>query len=140
MRLPTRHDLWENEGGFTLFEAIIAVAVFGVIAVALLGALASGLRSQRTQSDRLEALNLARSQLESIEHQPFQESPASYEIISPVPEGFSIQVDVSVPVAYAYPGISALPAGDTVQQIAVTVSYSPGTITLEGYKTDEGIE
>lgn len=52
--------------GFTLFEVVVAVAVFGLVLATALGLLGAGLRSVKASEDYTEAVLLARRMLDEL--------------------------------------------------------------------------
>ncbi len=103
--------------GFTLIEVVIAIALIGIIGVAVLGSLSYASTILIVADRQATAESLARSQMESVKNQPYDfDDPQSYE-----------QADVE---STDYPGyfisVSAEPLhnpDDGLQQITVTVSY-----------------
>lgn len=69
------HRALRNEKGFTLVEVIIGLAILGLIAIAILAGLAIGSRAIITADEKATAESLARSQMEYIKNQPYQEAP-----------------------------------------------------------------
>ena len=80
-----------HETGFTLIEIVIAVALLGLVATALLAALATGMRLSVNIEDQTVSASLVTSQLEDTLSQGYVE-PADYPTVS-VPEGFSLSFD-----------------------------------------------
>jgi prepilin-type N-terminal cleavage/methylation domain-containing protein len=119
--------LMKNEKGFSLIEVLIAIAILGIIAAALMAALAGASRALSTADERATAESLARSQIEYIKSQPYSES------------GTYTRIDL-----IDFPGydIPWPPTVDNVtsglQKIYVTVKHLTNNnklvITLEGYK------
>ncbi len=122
----------KNEKGFSLIEVIIAVALLGIIGIALLSGLATASRALFIADERATAESLARSQMEYVKNQPYA---ASY-----TPD--------SVPAEYAgylatinTEPIESSPGG-SLQRIRVTISHNgtpiitAGDYTLEGYKVE----
>jgi len=138
----------KRERGFSLIEQIVAVALVAVV-VPSMALLLSGLVKQASTSGaEVAMLTLARSQIESVKEQPYQSLPATYTVVDPVPEEFSIQVTAAccvdgstVPLrTYTFPAPqSTVTLPDEVQLITVEVSCpncSPplGSLILQDYK------
>lgn len=126
--------------GFSLIEQIVAVGLVAVI-VPSMAVLLSGLVRQASASgDAVAMLTLARSQLESIKEQPYQDLPGSYRAISPIPEQYAVDIATEAVKTYTYPAPSAttvLP--DEIQLITVEVTCADcfplvGALILQGYK------
>ena len=100
--------------GFTLLEVVIAIALIGIIAVAVLSSLSTASMALIIADRRATAESLARSQMESIRDQDYIDYSESghddYDLI-PSPEGYEIE-----PVT-----VEPLDVG--LQKITVTVSY-----------------
>ncbi len=82
--------------GFILIEVLIAIALIGIVAIAILGALSTSSKVLSIADERTTAESLARRQMEYVKSQGY--NPASvlnnnnptYEKISGIPEGYSI--------------------------------------------------
>jgi type II secretory pathway pseudopilin PulG len=129
-----------QEGGFSLFEQIVAIALIALV-IPPLALLLSGIVRQASVSEaQVTMLNIARGQIESVKRQSYQDLPASYATISPLPDGYSVTTTAGAVKTYTYPAPSAtstLP--DEIQLITVEVGClvcSPpvGTLTLKDYK------
>lgn len=70
----------KSEKGFSLVETLIAIALFGMIAVAVSLGLSMAARSNIISDKLTTAESLARSQIEDIQQQPYVDPP-SYEIM-----------------------------------------------------------
>ncbi|MFO7712401.1 MAG: prepilin-type N-terminal cleavage/methylation domain-containing protein, partial [Dehalococcoidia bacterium] len=68
--------------GVTLIEALVAMALVAIIAVAFLGALTTAARSAALADIRTNAESLARSELEYVKSQPYSLAPWEYEATS----------------------------------------------------------
>jgi type II secretory pathway pseudopilin PulG len=80
--------------GFVLIEALIGIALVGIIAVAILGGLSTSSNVLIVADERTTAESLARRQMESIKGQGYQVESAVtdpiYQKISGIPEGYSL--------------------------------------------------
>ena len=115
--------------GFTLIEVVIALALFGIIAITFVSALYTASIALILADERATAESLARSQMEYVKNQPYDsDDPLDYEqdnVESTINPGYFISV-------------SAEPLhnpDDGLQRITVIVSRDgEEVITLEGYK------
>ena len=138
----------KHQRGFSLIEQIVSVGLVAVIIPSMALLLSSLVQQASTSGAEVAMLTLARSQIESVKEQPYQGLPAAYDVVSPVPSEFSIQITAAccvngstVPLrTYTYPApqsTTTLP--DEVQLITVEVicpDCSPpvGSLILQGYK------
>ena len=112
----------KSEIGSSLVEAIVALALLGIIAVAFLGALTTTSSTRLIADEHTSARILAESQMESIKKQTYAFSydpvlvPANY-------PGYTAVVD-----------IDSLRNGN-IQKITITIRHHDRDIeTLESYK------
>ncbi|MFH1651823.1 MAG: type II secretion system protein [Chloroflexota bacterium] len=112
----------KTEKGATLIEAIVALALLGIVGAAFLSALATSSTSRLIADEHVSARVLAESQMEEIKQR-----------------AYAFAYD-PVPVGADYPGYSAnidvenLRNG-SIQKITVTISHHDHDITsLESYK------
>ena len=116
-----------DEKGTGLIEVLVASAIVGMAFVALLGALSTGALAVNKADRRFTAENLARSQMEYTKAQEYQVAPAYYDVMSPLPDGYSIVAEASA--------ISG--RDDDVQKITVTVSHKGEAVyVLEDLKVN----
>ena len=112
--------------GFTMVEIVIAIALIGVIAVAILSALSTASMALIIADERATAESLARSQIEYVKDQEYIDysDPAHEDyLLITTPEGYEIE-----PVI-----VEQLQEG--LQKITVTVSRDGEVkVTLEDYK------
>jgi len=129
--------------GFTLIEVLIAVALMGIIAIAVLSALSTASAALITADKRATAESLARSQLEYVKNQDYihysEPDHEDYDVIEA--EGYTVEVVVEPfnPETYEpYDEADGVFEGDDgIQKITVIVSRDDqAVITMEGYKRD----
>ncbi len=115
--------LMKSEKGFSLIEVMIAIALLGIIGVAILGALATASNAMFVADERATAESLARSQIEYIKNQPYAGSYTP-EPISDEYEGYLVTIaDELIEIG--------------LQKITITIEHhGEEVITLEGYKLD----
>lgn len=147
--------------GFTLIEVLIAIALLGTIAIAVLSGLATASAALILADRRATAESLARSQMEFVENQGYinATSPAwqvTYQRLPGIPPtGYSIcsvnwttnqtancgsTSDMSI-IAVAWNSTTNLPAitESGLQKIKLVIKYNDEEIiTLEGYKRRAG--
>ncbi|MFC1948115.1 hypothetical protein ACFLXY_09380 [Chloroflexota bacterium] len=111
-----------NEKGLVLIEAIVALALIGIIAAGFLGAVGTSYKSTSMTMGMTTAESLARSQMEYIKKQPYT-SIGAYDTIEH-PTNYAINWTVV-----------ELATGK--QEITIIVNHSGETaIVLEGYKVN----
>jgi len=122
------------EKGFTLIEVIIAMALVGIVAVAILSGLSTGSRAIFVADERATAESLARSQMEFVKNQPYDatNNPPVYALLPNIPENYQI----SVTAVRLDPQNHGSGNDYGIQKITVTIKHhdKPEVITLEGYK------
>jgi hypothetical protein len=129
--------LWSGEGGQSLVEELVAVALVSLGLVILIAALSTGSMGVRTTNDRVMAENLAHSQLELIKDAAYSPDPTvvPYPTVAPLP-GYNVTVVVEYWIAPNGPFTSTV-RDDGLQKLTASVSGSKGTLMqLEGYKVD----
>lgn len=120
-----------GQAGTTFIETAVAMALLGIIAVALLSGLATASRASIIIDEQTTAESLARSQMEWAKMTAYTVNATAY---SPAP----------IPVEEDYTGYAVSIAAaslnspdDGIQKITVTVKhYDKDIIQLEGYKVD----
>jgi prepilin-type N-terminal cleavage/methylation domain-containing protein len=130
----------KDEKGFNLMEVALAMALLGIVAVAYLGAMATGFRAILIADERATAESLARTQMEYVRQQPYdanlEHDPPEYDAIPDIPDGFEIAVNAE----RLDPLGDGADNDDGLQSITVTVTHiiegepEKDIFTLEGYR------
>ncbi len=129
VRLPGR--LARGQSGTTLIEAMVALALLGIIAVAFLSGLATTVKATVIADEQATAGSLARSQMEWVKGSAYVYDASSYSAAA-IPDGED------------YDGYSAAIAAaplnnpdDGIQKITVAVSRNSKEVArLVAYKVD----
>jgi prepilin-type N-terminal cleavage/methylation domain-containing protein len=151
-----RKTLRGSSRGVTLIEVLVALALFGIIGIAIAGGLGTASRAVLTADIRTNAESLARTQMEYVKSQnmTYEQAPAggvaNYTKISGIPEGYTIcsvgrngipdNCNLSDPII-AVPWDSGnntdAYVDNGLQKIKLVIKHE-GTkvLTLEGYKVD----
>ena len=112
----------KREIGASLIEAVVALALLGIIGVAFLGGLATSSNSRLIADEHASARILAESQMEGIRKQTY---------------AFSYD---PIPIPAQYPGYSAIVdinnmRNGNIQKITITIRrHNKDITTLESYK------
>ena len=126
--------------GFSMLEVVIAIALMGIIAVSILGALQTAAMALISADQRATAESLARTQMEYVRYSPYDDDPAEGhpeysldpQIQSTLPPDFSV-----VTTAIRLNKDVDPDDDDGIQQITVTVSYQDRiVVTLEDFKRE----
>jgi prepilin-type N-terminal cleavage/methylation domain-containing protein len=126
---------WQgSSSGFTLIEVLIALALIGIIAIAFLSALSTASMALITADERATAESLARSQMEYVKNQPYDninDPPQYTKLPDPeIPNGY----DIVITPERLDPEGDGTDDDDGIQKITVTVSRDgEEVITLEDY-------
>jgi len=130
--------------GFSLIEVVIAIALIGIIAVAVLSALSTASIALIIADKRATAESLARSQLEYVKNSEYDDDLGSghpqYDLIDPafIPDGYNINIEA---VRLDPENDSPPDDDDGIQKITVIVSHDGKVvITMDGYKRNPEIE
>ncbi len=125
-----------RQQGFTLLEIVIALALIGIIIPLVLGGLSLITQATDRVYDRSVLFELAQSQLESIESQPYSVNASGYTLISPS-AGYSLQVTTTPAVTYTYAAPLSISTNETVQLVTVTVTGVRGNMIVSRYRVRE---
>jgi prepilin-type N-terminal cleavage/methylation domain-containing protein len=123
----------QQEKGFTLVEAVVSIALIGIIGAAVYTGLGTTSKVLLHTDARETAKNLAETQMEFVKGQAYMpgSGPGIYST-APIPpdqlSGYSASIDV-------IDGLALVPPRDGyLQKIIVTITGPGITYTLEGYK------
>jgi prepilin-type N-terminal cleavage/methylation domain-containing protein len=138
--------------GFTLIEVLVALALFGIIAITFAGGLGTASRAVLIADIRTNAESLARTQMEYVKSHNYTDAPdggvAPYEKISDIPEYYTIwsvnrdgdivnggSSDRVIGIPWDSETDTAVNEDDGLQKITVVIKHEEREIvTLEGYK------
>lgn len=121
-----RKTLRGSSSGVTLIEVLVALVIFGIIAIAFAGGLGTASKAVFTADVRTNAESLARTQMEYVKSLPYDSAGNYTAEIPPEYEdaGYSATIDVKE-------------LAEGLQEITVSVNHEgEHVITLEGYKVD----
>jgi type II secretory pathway pseudopilin PulG len=123
----------QDERGVTLVEAVISIALIGIIGAAIYTGLGTSSTVLLNTDARETAKNLAESQMEDIKGRTFNPgSGSAVYAIAPIPLEQQGNYSASIEVI---DGLSLVPPRDSnIQQIIVTITGPGITYTLEDYK------
>ncbi|HVM15091.1 MAG TPA: prepilin-type N-terminal cleavage/methylation domain-containing protein [Egibacteraceae bacterium] len=114
-----------SEAGFSLVELLVAISVFGVFLVGMVGVFISAARSIGDQRLRAAATRVASDRLETLRSLPYDQLGAEAgSRTTTTPDGRAFTVDTAVANIDAATGAPS--AGGRVQQITVTVRWTSG--------------
>jgi prepilin-type N-terminal cleavage/methylation domain-containing protein len=121
----------KQEKGFSLIEVMLAIALMGVVAIAFLGALATGSKAIFIADERATAESLARTEMEYVRSQEYSAAPWAYELPSGTPP--------ADPPTWWDPGNPhALPEG--YDGYTVNVSTERLDPKGDGFDSDDGLQ
>lgn len=142
LRLKKFHKFFQHGSkGFSLIEVIIAMALLGIIGIAILGGLATASRTIFIADEQATAESLARSQMEAIKKAAYDaiNNPPNYSTskISGIPAGY----DITITAQRLNPKGDDPNNDDGIQLITVRVYHDDPNklnpvLKLEGYKVD----
>jgi prepilin-type N-terminal cleavage/methylation domain-containing protein len=140
----------KQEKGFSLIEVALAIAILGIVAVAFLGALATGSKTIFIADERATAESLARAQMEYVRGQNYSSAPWDYTLTSSQrsstdePAWWDDANDIPPLLSSDYDGytveIHVVPLNgaldDGIQEITAVISHLGEEVcTLEDYRS-----
>ena len=119
-----------NQKGFALIETIVALAILGTAALAVLSGLATSSKATIINERRATAESLVRSEIEYVKNCAYQVSAIQY----PADPSLTIPTGWSVP----QPGVQPVHATDDgLQQVTVSASFQGNPVlSLTVYKAN----
>jgi type II secretion system protein I len=122
-------SFFKDGSGFTLLETLVALTIFGMVAVIFLMGLSVSSKALMVSQDRVNAESIAKSQMEDTKAQTYVAEASSYPEITLasdlISQGYDINIDADPLNA----------PDDGLQKITVDVSKNGEVIfTLIGYK------
>ena len=119
--------------GYTLIEVLVALAILGIVGVALFGGMTTATLATPIAQEHSTAQDIAESQMEYIRGQPYDNlnDPPQYDLLPDVPEGYRVILSAS----RLDPEGDGPEDDDGLQKIVLTVKHGEKTVTtLEAYK------
>ncbi|MDD4858737.1 MAG: type II secretion system protein [Dehalococcoidales bacterium] len=118
------------ERGFILIETLVALAILGIVAVALLSGMATTTKATVITSEQAIADSLVRSEIEYVKSCAYQSHPATY----PIDGSMDIPAGWTVPA----PSTSLVHVSDDgIQQVTVSATRNGKTVlSVKIYKVD----
>jgi Tfp pilus assembly protein PilV len=126
----------EKQAGFSLIDVLLAMALIGILGVALPGTLSMANRATTTANYDMTAESLARSQMDYIQNQTYDTANSTpvYALIPDIPFPYNIVTPMAQRLDPKGDGIIN---DDGLQQITVTVKHSETVVfTLVDYKVN----
>ncbi len=119
------------DGGFTLVDMLLAVAILGIAVVTLVGGMMTAIRTSDLERKAAEALVTTRAYAEAVANDTYADCAASYPAGgASLPAGMSIALAVRYWDATSTSFVTSCPATDSgLQRVIVTVSTSDGRAT-----------
>jgi len=134
---PRLESIWNHEGGFTLVEELVTVAVIGLGLAILVSMITTGAVGVRKVDDLVRAETLARSQSELIKAAPYQSDPTAspYPSVTPV-SGYSVDVTLEY-WNQNTDAFTSVVRDDGLQKAIITVSADgEALLQITTYKVD----
>ncbi|MFC1910748.1 prepilin-type N-terminal cleavage/methylation domain-containing protein [Chloroflexota bacterium] len=125
----------KQEGGFTLLEVLLSMALVGILGVAIPSALSIANKTTIISNEHTMAESLARSQMDYMQNQIYDSTnnPPTYSMLADLPTGYSI----TQTIARLDPKGNGTADDDGLQQITVTVKRGTNiAYTLVDFKVN----
>ena len=121
-----KYSLLREERGMTLVEALMTIAIIGVVLVTFATGMSSGAIAVRENDQEVTVQSLARTQMEYIKGYPYDSGASTYPTVS-TPAGYSISV-----------AVTATPDADSnIQKVTANISRDGQLLlTVEDYKVN----
>ena len=120
----------KSQKGFALIETLVALGIFGLVAVTSLSGMATITQGNMIASERATAESLVRSEIEYVKQCAYQYDASEYPIDSTltIPQGWSL----------APPAVEPVHATDDgIQKITITAEHNgKSVLSVEIYKAD----
>ena len=120
----------KSQKGFALIETLVALGIFGLVAVTSLSGMATITQGNVIASERATAESLVRSEIEYVKQCAYQYDASEYPIDSTltIPQGWSL----------APPAVEPVHATDDgIQKITITAEHNgKSVLSVEIYKAD----
>ena len=120
----------KSQKGFALIETLVALGIFGLVAVTSLSGMATITQGNVIASERATAESLVRSEIEYVKQCAYQYDASEYPIDSTltIPQGWSL----------APPAVEPVHATDDgIQKITITAEHNgKSVLSIEIYKAD----
>jgi len=119
-----------NQRGFALIETLAALAILGIVAIAVLSGLATSSKATMINEKRAIAENLVRTEIEYFKNYAYQVDATEY----PVDPSLTIPANWSLP----NPTVEPVHATDDgLQEVTVSAVYNGSTVlSLIVYKAN----
>lgn len=125
-----------TQSGFSLIEILLAIALAGILGMAIPSALSTANKTTIVSNEHTMAESLARSQMDYVQNQTYDitNNPPVYTIMSDLPTGYSIVTPMATRLD---PKGDGTDKDDGLQQITVTVKHGTKIVyTLIDFKVN----
>jgi len=134
--LKSKLHLINRQQGFSILEALVSVAILGVVGVGILTAMDTNFRAERTIDEKVTAKNIITAYIEAIKALPFAvDYPTAGDNVT-VPPQYNVQVDIQCSNdAETY---GACTGSETFQRVVISVSREGGkpVMSMCTFRTD----